>query len=264
MLRTLAQSTAAVLLSTLALGASAHAQDAPAPVATPAPAPGTAPEAAPEAAEMSSLEGVQDVSESPAGPKIMVIGDSITAWYRDKPGSAKQGWWSILARDPKVDASRIATYAEGGSGMNVRGNKCRGTSFGSRTKYVKAKDVDFLIIAGGRNDYNRCDSKNRKKRLTTTQQRAGIKKYMAHLDKHVREKKIPHDHVLVMTPWGKTQRSTGTKIQSYVKHYAEREGFTYVSTKTLPKSYTIDNKHPNLSGSKYLAKVMTRALLDAS
>ncbi|MRJ75272.1 hypothetical protein GEV29_01850 [Aeromicrobium sp. SMF47] len=248
MLRTLVLSTTAALLSTVALGSPAGAADAPTAGGT---------------AEASSLNGVQAVDPAPAGPKILVIGDSITSWYRDEPGSASQGWWSILARDPAVNASRITTYAEGGSGMNTRGNKCGGTTFGSRNKSIKKADVDFLIIEGGRNDYNTCDSRNRKKSLSKAKRRAGIKKYMERLDTHVRKEGIPRSHVLVMTPWGKSQRSLGTEMQSYVQRYAQREGFTFVTTKTLPTNKTIDNKHPNRAGSEYLAGAMKKALLAA-
>lgn len=246
MLRTLALSTAAVMLSTLAISSSADAEEGPNTGGT---------------AEASSLNGVQAVEPAADGPTVLVIGDSITSWFRDEPGSPSQGWWSILAHDPAINASKITTFAEGGSGMNTRGNKCAGTTFGQRIKSIQK--VDYLIIEGGRNDYNTCDSKNRKKLLTKAKRRAGIKAYMERLDTHVTAIGIPRSRVFVVSPWGKLQRGLGDEIQYYVERYADREGFTYVTTKTLPTSKTIDDKHPNRAGNEYLASVMKKALLAA-
>ena len=246
MLRTLTLSTAAVLLSTLAIGGAAEAEES---------------SAGPETSALDGVQIAEDTTDTTPGPSILVIGDSITSWFRDEPGSASQGWWSILARDPAIAASSITTYAEGGSGMNTRGNKCGGTTFGQRNSSIQK--VDFLIIKGGRNDYSACDSKNRRKKLTRAKQRDGIKAYFERLDRRVTQLGITKKHVLVVTPWGKSQRAIGDDIQTWVSRYARREGFTYVTTKTLPTSKTIDDKHPNRAGNEYLAATMKRALLAA-
>lgn len=224
MLRTLVLSTVAVMLSTLALVAPAAADEPPA---------------------------------ATAGPRIAVVGDSITSWFRDEPGSVSQGWWSMLARD--LNAS-IATYAEGGSGMNIRGNNCHGTTFGQRLRSLQ--QVDILILQGGRNDMWTCDAAGKKKALTPAKQKAGIKRYLARLGDRADALGIPRSHVLVVSPWGKSDRARGYKIQSYMRLFSNRnhEGFTFIETKTLPSRLTFDNKHPNRDGSLYLSAVMKRAV----
>ena len=52
-------------------------------------------------------------------------------------------------------------------------------------------------------------------------------------------------------------------MQGYISRYAKHEGFTYVTTKTLPTSKTIDDKHPNRAGNEYLATTLKKALLAA-
>ncbi|MET0929191.1 MAG: SGNH/GDSL hydrolase family protein [Aeromicrobium sp.] len=227
MLRTLVLSIAAATLSTLVVVAPAAAEDPPAP-----------------------------------GPKITVVGDSITSWFRDEPGSISQGWWSMLAHD--LGASSITTLAEGGSGMNIRGNNCHGTTFGQRLKSLER--VDFLIIQGGRNDTSTCAAEGHKIPLAPAKQKAGIRRYLARLGDRADALGIPRSHVLVVSPWGKSDRARGYKIQSYLRLFSNRrhEGFTYVETKTLPAQLTFDNKHPNRDGNLYLSRVMRRAITSVS
>jgi lysophospholipase L1-like esterase len=223
MLRTLALSVATALLSTLALAGPAAAEDVPAA----------------------------------GGPSITVVGDSITSWFRDEPGSVSQGWWSMMGRD--LGAS-VVTYAEGGSGMNIRGNNCHGTTFGQRLRSLRT--TDYLIIQGGRNDMSTCGVDGAKKALLPAKQKAGIKRYLARLGDRVDALGIPRSHVLVVSPWGKSDRDRGYKIQGWLRLFSNRnhEGFTYVETKTLPSRSTFDNKHPNREGSLYIARVMERAI----
>lgn len=223
MLRSLALSTAAVLLSTLAVAGPAAADDPVAP-----------------------------------GPRITVVGDSITSWFRDEPGSVSQGWWSMMARD--LHASSILTYAEAGSGMNIRGNNCHGTTFGQRLRALGS--TDYLILQGGRNDMFTCDAQGLKKDLTPAKQKAGIRRFLARLGDRADALGIPRRHVLVVSPWGKSDRARGYKIQAYMRLFSNRnhEGFTFVETRTLPSRLTFDNKHPNRDGNLYLAGVMRRAI----
>ena len=225
MFRALALSIAALLTSTLALAAPASADEA-----DPAPA---------------------------AAPTITVVGDSITSWFRDEPGSVSQGWWSMLARDLGAD---VTTLAEGGSGMNVRGNNCFGTTFGQRLGALRK--VDYLIIQGGRNDMFTCTSSGQKKSLPRLKRKKGIASYLSRLGRRVDALGIPRERVLVMSPWGKADRRRGYQIQSYLRLYSNRthEGFTYVETKTLPTSLTLDGKHPNRAGNLYLSATMRRAI----
>lgn len=221
MLRTLALATAAMMLSTLALAMPASADE-------PAPA-----------------------------PTITVVGDSITSWFRDEPGSVSQGWWSMLGRDL---GATVVTLAEGGSGMNVRGNNCNGTTYGQRLQSLTT--VDYVIIEGGRNDMFGCTSTRQKKTLTRAQQKRGIAAYLGRLARRVDALGIPRDHVLVVSPWGTADRKRGYTIQGYLRLFSNRNhrGFSYVESKTLPTRMTFDNKHPNRDGSAYLSEIVQRAI----
>jgi lysophospholipase L1-like esterase len=228
MLRTLALSAASMMLAALALAAPAQAAEPTAPR---------------------------------SGPSIIVVGDSITSWFRDEPGSVSQGWWSMMARD--LDAS-VTTLAEGGSGMNVRGNNCRGTTYGQRLAALTK--VDFVIIEGGRNDMYGCTSRGTKQTLTRAVQKKGIASFLRRLGVRADALGIPRNHVLIVSPWGKSDRKRGTVIQGYLRLYANRthQGFTYVESKTLPTQKTLDNKHPNREGNAYLSAVMQRAIRSVS
>ncbi|MCL3817479.1 SGNH/GDSL hydrolase family protein [Aeromicrobium wangtongii] len=228
MLRSLALSTAAVMLSPFALALPAHAAE---PVA-----PG-------------------------AGPRVAVIGDSITSWYRDEPGSISQGWWSMMGRD--LGAS-VTILAEGGSGMNVRGNNCHGTTFGQRLKELTP--VDFLVIEGGRNDMFGCNSRGQKTTLSRATQKKGIRTFMTRLAARTDALGIPRSHVLVISPWGKSDRKHGKAIQGYMRLFSNRKHnrFTYVETWTLPNHMTMDTKHPNRAGSAYLSSVVQRTIRSLS
>lgn len=226
MLRTLALSTAAMMLSTLALAVPAQAAD-----------------------------------PAPAGPTITVIGDSITSWFRDEPGSVSQGWWSMMGRDL---GATVTTLAEGGSGMNVKGNNCHGTTYGQRLGALTT--ADYVIIEAGRNDMYGCTSRGTKQTLTRAQQRKGIASFMSRLGVRVDALGIPRNRVLIVSPWGKSDRKRGTVIQGYQRLYANRrhQGFTYVESKTLPSSMTVDSKHPNRAGNAYLSSVLQRAIHSVS
>lgn len=225
MLRALVLSAAALLTSTVALAA-----------------PGTAAEPVPPSTQ------------------ITVVGDSITSWFRDEPGSVSQGWWSMMGRDLGVS---VTTLAEGGSGMNVRGNNCHGTTFGQRLQGISK--VDYLIIQGGRNDMFGCTRDGKKRTLTRAQQRQGIAAYLHRLGTRVDALGIPRNRVLIVSPWGKADRQRGYRIQAYIRLFANRkhEGFTYVETQTLPSRTTLDDKHPNRLGAAYLSGVMQRAIRSA-
>jgi lysophospholipase L1-like esterase len=204
----------------------------------------------------------EDVVPAPASaPTITVVGDSITAWFDDEPGGLKQGWWSMLGRD--LGAS-VTTLAEGGSGMNVRGKSCRGTTFGQRLAAIEPSD--YVIIQGGRNDLATCTAAGVKKSLPRAKRREGIERYLARLGRRVDELGIPRRHVLVMSPWGRTDRRRGHQIQSYLRLYSNRnhEGFTYVETRMLPERMRVDDKHPNRVGNAYLAAAVHRAILAVS
>ncbi len=53
----------------------------------------------------SAVDGKASATSIIAPHGIVVVGDSITARYNDRPGDAMQGWWSIVGRhyDATVD-----------------------------------------------------------------------------------------------------------------------------------------------------------------
>jgi lysophospholipase L1-like esterase len=144
--------------------------------------------------------------------------------------------------------------------MNIRGNNCHGTTFGQRLRALQK--VDYLIIQGGRNDMSTCDPQGLKQPLSPAKQKAGIERYLARLGQRADALGITRSHVLIVSPWGKSDRARGYKIQAYLRLLSNRkhERFTYVETRTLPSRLTFDNKHPNREGSQYLANVMKRAI----
>ena len=191
-----------------------------------------------------------------SGPTIHVVGDSITAWFNDEPGSRSQGWWSILGRG--MDARTLTTSAEGGSGMNVRGNACNGTTFGQRLPRLTATDV--LVIEGGRNDYKSCTPENRTIVLSPDQQVAGVNTYMDALLARVTALGMSATQVYVVTPWGTRDRERGDLLQAAIESAATARGFTYVRTPVLGDSITIDGVHPTRQGNLSLAAIMRAAL----
>jgi hypothetical protein len=107
-----------------------------------------------------------------------------------------------------------------------------------------------------------CTSTGAKKSLPRAKRKKGIVSYLSRLGRRVDALGIPRDHVLIVSPWGRSDRRRGYQIQSYLRLYsnARHERFTYVETRTLPASFTIDDKHPSPQGNAYLAATMRQAI----
>lgn len=192
------------------------------------------------------------------GPSVMVVGDSITSWYSNEDGSPSQGWWSILARN--LGASSIRTSAEGGSGVNVRGNGCRGTTFGERLGEIRR--VDILVIEVGRNDYKSCPEDPSYRRIPSDPQSLGIGSYTRALSARIAELGMSPQQVWFVTPWGTHDLFRGEPMHLAVRDAvtAREAGFGFVETPILSDLHTIDGVHPNRAGNDLLAWAVQTAI----
>lgn len=185
---------------------------------------------------------------------VLFIGDSTTARYNDVTGSAKRGWWSIVAHQYRLE---LRLSAESGSGMLHHGRRCAGTRFGDRLKAVDQARPDIIFAIGGRNDYRYC-VKGKAKRATQKQMRTAVKDYYRLLAKRADRLGVERDHVIVGTNWGTTLKKWRDPVKRAIKKYAKHYGFTYVALPTLKRSETVDGTHANKAGNERIA----RSLLD--
>ena len=195
---------------------------------------------------------------TPSGRSMMVIGDSITSMYSNEVGSRSEGWWSMLAGS--LGAGSVITSAEGGSGMNVRGNRCTGTTFGERLGQVRR--VDILVVEVGRNDYKVCDGPTRVRRNTLESQKAGIDSYVRALSARVTQLGMRADQVWFITPWGTRDEGSGPALQGVIQAAvtAPDIGFHFVQTPILADHLTFDGVHPNRAGNAVLAETLREAV----
>jgi len=193
-----------------------------------------------------------------AGPSVMVVGDSITSWFSNEPGSPSQGWWSMLGR--QIGASSVRTSAEGGSGMNVQGNQCTGTAFGQRLQHLQRADI--LIVEVGRNDYKSCGSDRLLRYMSAESQRPGVETYVRALSARVAELGMRPSQVWFVTPWGTREEAAREAMQGIIRTAATAPdiGFSFIETPVLPASMTIDGIHPNRRGNTLLAGVVRAAV----
>lgn len=193
------------------------------------------------------------------GPSIMVVGDSITSWYSDENGSPSQGWWSMLGRN--LGASSMRTSAEGGSGVNVRGNGCRGTTFGERIGEIRR--VDILVIEVGRNDYKSCPDDPKFRRVASDPSTLGIEAYTRALYARITELGMSPSQVWFVTPWGTRDPAFYEPIQLAFRTAvtAQESGFGFIATPIMSDQQTIDGVHPNRAGSALLARTVQNAIL---
>jgi lysophospholipase L1-like esterase len=195
----------------------------------------------------------------PTGRSMMVVGDSITSWYSDEPGSRSQGWWSMLGR--RLGATSIRTSAEGGSGVNVRGNQCTGTTFGERLSALRR--VDVLVIEVGRNDYKTCPDDPRFRMAAADAQQLGMGAYARALSARVAELGMRPDQVWFVTPWGVRDETLAEPMRDTVRRAvtAPAIGFGFVDTPILAAGLTLDGIHPNLVGNQVLSDAVHAAML---
>lgn len=184
---------------------------------------------------------------------IVVVGDSITARYNDRPGDVDQGWWSVVARHYRAG---VRTYAQTGSGYLRPGLACTGDRFGDRIPAFFAPSPSVFIIEGGRNDWARCvDGTFRT--ATDAQIASAANEYMDAVARLV----PASTRVLVLTPWGPRQPLERMRVTAIIRSAAERHGFEFVDTSgALGPNEVTDGVHPNRAGSLAIADRVIAAI----
>lgn len=185
---------------------------------------------------------------------IVVVGDSISARYNDRPGDADQAWWSVTGRH--FDAS-VRTYAQSGSGYLRPGHRCTGNRFIDRPDAFVGAAPSILIVEGGRNDWARCV---RGAFVTSTDDevRRAVSTYLGVLKTY-----LPSSTRIVVLgpPWGPLDRSDGVRVTRIIAAQARLHGLQFVSTRgALTRDRVLDGIHPNRAGSLAIARRVIRAL----
>lgn len=204
-------------------------------------------------------------------PHLMVVGDSISASGRynaDGTASHAKAWWAHVAEALGIPAADVAVSAQDGSGMlnaghkagretdelDLTGTKCNGKTFGARLGEIRSQRPDILLVAGGRNDFNKCvDAKT--VRATHEESEAAIAGYLSSLRDVTDAIGLDPSAVYVMSPWGTKFGTYRTDILPMVEHYADLNGFSWVEVPpTLPQAKdTLDGTHPNAKGTRKIA-----------
>lgn len=190
-------------------------------------------------------------------PRILIIGDSITARYNDVPGSPRRGWWSYVGA---VLDSDVITSAQSGTGFLSRGgakecaltSKNSLTTFATRVKREVTKvKPDTLIIAGGANDWRRC-SNGTVKTTSSKVVRKQIHSFMKVLERQRAAAGIPRSRVLITDPRGSSRLAARSMVERILAKETKQHGFVYVRLTPLPDRQTRDRTHPNAAGSRAL------------
>lgn len=185
---------------------------------------------------------------------IVVVGDSISARYNDRPGDARQAWWSVTGRH--FDAS-VRTYAQSGSGYLRPGHRCAGNRFIDRPDAFTGAAPSILIVEGGRNDWARC-VRGAFVTSTDAQVRHAVDSYLGVLKTYLpRSTRI----VVLGPPWGPRDRSDGVRVTRIIAAQARLHDMQFVSTSgALTADRVLDGIHPNRAGSLAIARRVIRAL----
>ena len=189
----------------------------------------------------------------PAAKQLLVIGDSITSKYNDRPGSSRQGYWSMLARK---HGARAHTKAEGNSGFVKPGKlDCSGTTFDQRLKGSfrdRVRRADVLVVAGGRNDFHTC-ANGKLVWLTDAEIAEGVDRFFEAL----LPLRSPDKCTVVFTPWGPRGTRNRTRVTSIIETSATEHGYTFVRTAdVLTRHNTNDGIHPTRRGNERLATAL--------
>lgn len=199
-------------------------------------------------------QGAEGGTVSDVAPDgIVVVGDSITARYDDKPEGPRQGWWSMVGRHI---GAPVETYAQSGSGYLRKGGLCNGTTFDERDTALSGTP-SILIIEGGRNDWAAC----RDDRVGAATNAEITDAVNAYLDQ-VADSVPASTRVLVLgPPWGPLQPVERMRVTPIIERAADDHDFEFVDTSgTLPPENVLDGIHPNRAGSLAIAKRVIAAL----
>ncbi|MET0819816.1 MAG: SGNH/GDSL hydrolase family protein [Aeromicrobium sp.] len=202
-----------------------------------------------------SAQGGQAQPVSRLAPQgIVVVGDSISARYNDRPGDASQAWWSITGRHFDAD---VRTYAQSGSGYLRPGHRCTGNRFIDRPDAFTGAAPSILIVEGGRNDWARC-VRGVFQTSTDAEVQHAVGTYLDVLKTY-----LPSSTRIVVLgpPWGPLDRSDGVRVTRIVAAQARLHGLQFVSTRgALTADRVLDGIHPNRAGSLAIARRVIRAL----
>ncbi|GAA3528154.1 hypothetical protein GCM10022234_26750 [Aeromicrobium panaciterrae] len=202
-----------------------------------------------------NADGGKAAASSVLAPRgIVVVGDSITARYNDKPGDAMQGWWSIVGRH--YDAT-VTTYAQSGSGYLRPGRLCTGDRFIDRVQAFTSNAPSLFVIEGGRNDWADCVDG----RFVTATDDAiahAVDTYFTTLRTF-----LPRStRIIVMgPPWGPVDRYDGTRVTRIIEAAAAQHGLEFIpTTGALNDERVVDGIHPNRQGCIAIADKVISAL----
>jgi lysophospholipase L1-like esterase len=182
---------------------------------------------------------------------VLIIGDSITAIYKDQSAHGK-GWWKWLQ---EATDSKVVLSAQGGSGYVRQGQKssnsqCDGTTFVQRLSAVKNTKPDYIIVEGGRNDGYRCSGRNLAG-VSSAYITSAVNTYMTALVADAASVGVPASHIYAFTPWGTARPDKMNQVVPIVKRQAQAHGITFVDTAVM--THLFDGKtHPDATGSKDL------------
>ena len=188
---------------------------------------------------------------------LMVIGDSIARAYVDQPGSERQGFWSMLARE--IDA-KPKMAAQGGAGFVKPGlSRCKGRTFTQQLARPKIRDLvasaGVVIIEGGRNDTRTCRKRGFAD-VTTDQLRAAVDEFMSEA---AALRAGSTGCTLVVVPWGPKGQAQRERITPVIRKSARNHGLTFVDTTgVLNYENTSDGVHPDLAGNVALTQEILR------
>ena len=199
--------------------------------------------------------GDERVAVSPLAPRgIVVVGDSITARYNDKPGDADQGWWSITGDHFHTTVTR---YAQSGSGYLRPGHSCTGDTFIDRSKAYSGPAPSLLIVEGGRNDWATCQDG----RFVTASDGVidhAVDRYLDTLQTF-----LPKSTRIIVLgpPWGPRDPQNQQRVTSIIAAQAKLHGIQFISTRgALTADRVVDGVHPNRKGSLAIARRVIAAL----
>ena len=176
---------------------------------------------------------------TPYVPTTLVIGDSISV-----PDTS---WWSHL------QGTQVVRDAIGGTGM-INSGAWGGGTFGSRIDKVYNGHYDYIMVAGGRNDWGLKGEDGYYRAATPEEQRTGIRGYLQELSDAVNRTGVHRENVYVMNFWGSDVPDLRAPIVSLMREGAEAHGFTFVDMPALSAEQTTDGTHPTAEGSAWLAQ----------
>lgn len=189
--------------------------------------------------------------------QLFVIGDSIARAYDNKPGSVRQGFWSMLANE--IDA-QPKMAAQGGAGFVKPGlSRCKGRTFAQQLARPKIRDLvanaGVLIIEGGRNDTRTCHKRGFAD-VTTEQLRAAVDEFMREA---AALRAGSSGCTLVVVPWGPKGQEQRSRITPVIEKSAKQHGLDFIDTTgVLNIENTSDGVHPDLAGNVALTQEILR------